>query len=110
MNNNQAMIEFLKEKIDKDTVMKYIFVETMGSQYTVKKLKEKYGIDVEDIKRKYEGIEEGERIRVENLIRKQVKAGEVDLSKEAASWHKQTMKKTPTKETNGQKQGIGEGR
>lgn len=110
MDNNRAMREFLKERINKDIVMKYIFVQTMEGQCTGEELREKYGIDIEDIRQKYEELEEAERERVENSIRKQIKAGEVDLSREAVSWQNQTMRMASTKEANGLNQGKREGR
>lgn len=110
MDNNQAMREFLKEKINKDIVMKYIFAQTMKGQCTGEELKEKYGIDIEDIIQKYEEIEEEARVRLENSIRKQVEVGELNLNREAVSWQNQTKRMASTKETNGLNQGKGEGR
>ena len=100
MDNNQAMRDFLREKIDKDIVMKYLFIKGMGEFYDDEYLTRMYRIDVLKIRQQYDALEQNKRNRIEKDIRDQIVAGEVDLSKEAVIWHREALKRKVKKETN----------
>lgn len=93
MDNNQAMRDFLREKLYRDVVMKYVFIKAMEEKYDDEYLDRMYRINCRNIREKYNIIPEEERSRIENDIRKQIDAGEIDLSKEAVNWHREGLMK-----------------
>lgn len=93
MNNNQAMKEFLREKISIDVITKYIFIKSMEEKYDDEYLDRMYRINCRNIREKYSVIPEEDRTRIEDNIRKQIAVGEIDLSVEAANWHREGLRK-----------------
>ena len=53
MNNNQAMKEFLREKISIDVITKYIFIKSMEEKYDDEYLDRMYRINCRNIRERY---------------------------------------------------------
>lgn len=100
MDNNQAMREFLREKINVDVITKYIFIKSMEEKYDDEYLSKMYRIDCRNIRQNYSLIPEEERGRIESNIRKQIESGVIDLKKEAVIWHKEGLEKESNRAIN----------
>lgn len=103
MDNNQAMREFLREKVNIDIVMKYMFIKSMEGRYDDEYLDRMYRIDTTSIRKGYDGLGKEERKKTEENIRKKIAAGEVDLSKEAINWHREGLKRSSIQAVNQKK-------
>ena len=100
MDNDQAMREFLREKVNKDIVLKYLFIKQMEKDFDDEYLDRMYRIDTTRIRKMYDDIEGKDRDKIEKDIVGQIKSGEINLSKEAVNWHREGLKKAYIKEIN----------
>lgn len=100
MDNNQAMREFLREKVNKDIVLKYLFIKEMEKDFDDEYIDRMYRIDTTRIRKMYEDIEGKDRDKIEKDILSQIKTGEIDLNREAVNWHREGLKRAHIKETN----------
>lgn len=100
MYNNQAMREFLKEQINRDVIMKYLFIKTIEKDYDDEYIKTMYRINASDIRGKYNALSETERKSLESKIKKQIEAGEINLNEEVVNWHRESLKASYLREVN----------
>ena len=91
MENNEVLGKFLREEADKEIITKYMFIKSKEEKYSDEYIKAKYRINPETIRNLYNGIDENERLKLESIIKKQIEAGEKDLDKLAAIWHRQAL-------------------
>ncbi len=93
MNNEQSMREFLKEKVYYDVIMKYMFIKSMEDRFDDEYLDRMYRINTSRVRGVYKEIGEKEREKIEEKIRMQIEAGEIDLNKEVVRWHREALKR-----------------
>lgn len=104
MDNNNSLREFLRQKVNEDIVIKYLFLESKkGNNYQDEYIRMTYGIDSKFIKEQYDRMNEKDRKRVEEKLKSKIEAGEIDLNEEAVKWHKETLKRDYLKGINSQK-------
>ena len=100
MGNNEALRKFLSEEANKEIITKYMFIKSKEEKYSDEYIKAKYRINPATIRNLYNGIDEEERAKIESIIKKQIEAGEKDLDKLAAIWHRQALITGKKGETN----------
>ena len=110
MDNNQAMKKFLREKVNRDVIMKYLFIKTIEKDYDHEYIKTMYRINASAIIEKYNKLSEDERKELETTIRKQIEVGEIDLNKEAVNWHRESLHAKHISEVNQDNNKKGKGR
>ncbi len=100
MNNNQAIQDYLREIINKEIIMKYLFIKSMEEDYGDEYLTRKYRINVSLIRKSYDKLKPDERDRIQRDIETKIVNGEIDLSREAVRWHKEELNKYYKKDIN----------
>ena len=98
MDNNESMRNFLREKVNKEIVMKYMFIKSMEEFYDDEYLSIKYRINVSLIRENYDKLKPDERDRIQRDIETKIVNGEIDLSREVVRWHKEELNKDYTKD------------
>lgn len=110
MDNNQAMREFLREKVYREVIMKYLFIKTLEEKYDDEYIRTIYRINASAIRGEYNALSEDERKQLESNIRKQIESGEINLNKEAINWHRQSLHAKHMSEINEENNKKGEER
>ena len=88
---NNPINEYLRELIIKEAVLKYLFVKSMENKYNDEYLNMKYRINTKNIREEYDVIGKERRAGIEKELRAKIEAGEIDLDKEAARWHREAL-------------------
>ncbi len=91
MEKNKSMRGLLREKTNRDVVIKYMFIKAMEERCDDKYLDMMYRINCKNIRLRYSLLTEDERTKIENDIKNQIVAGEVNLSEEAVKWHREGL-------------------
>ena len=103
MNNNKDLREVLKEKANKDTIMKYMFINELRKKYEDQYIQTMYGINIKHIELRYKVIDENSKKEITTEIKEKIDSGEIDLNREAINWHRESLKQKAIKEQNSKK-------
>ena len=90
--NKRAMNEFLKEQKNIETIKKYYFVKEARKHYDDKSIEKIYSMNISDIIKAYNEMDEREKGRLEKKIAAQIAAGEINLSELAETWRGEAQK------------------
>ena len=92
MTNNEDMRAYLREKVSRDIIMKYLFIKTIDENYGDEYIKTKYRINAFTIRSLYKALDENERQKLEEEIKEQIESGEIVLEQEAVKWHREALR------------------
>lgn len=100
MIDNEKLRAFLREKVNRDIIIKYLFIKNNEGQYDDQYIKRTYGITPFTIRELYKGLNEDERRKVEEKVTEEMETGEINLEKEAENWQREALKKQHLREKN----------
>ena len=98
MNNSEDIREYLREKVSRDIIMKYLFIKTIDENHGDEYIKTKYRINAFKIRSLYKALDESEKERLEKEIKEQIESGEIDLEQQAVNWHREALRQEKTKD------------
>lgn len=104
MNNNEDIRDYLREKVSRDIIMKYLFIKTIDGNHGDEYIKTKYRINAFKIRTLYKALNESEREKIEKEIKAQIEAGEINLEQEAVNWHREALRQERTKDSDRNKE------
>ena len=112
MENKQEMREYLRQKANREIIMKYLFVKEIEGRYDDEYIKTRYRINAATIRGLYSALSDEDKKEVESTIKKQIEAGEINLNKEAVNWHREDLNRSANgeKRNENDKTYKGEGR
>lgn len=89
MDNNNAMRDFLRRKIVKETIKKRLFLKDLKEKgLNDDEIFRQYGIRPDFVIANYSSLTDEER-EMEDFILKQIEAKAIDLSEEAKRWRQE---------------------
>ena len=89
--DRKALDDFLKEKINREIILKYLFIKSIEARYEDDYIKTKYRIDAQKIRREYNSLDREKIGEMENELKVKIQAGEIDLNAEAVRWHRENF-------------------
>ncbi len=102
MESDKYDDKFFREKVNRDIIMKYMFLESLGEQYGDEYIMMMYKINSKNIRALYGAINEDERVKVGNDIKKEIESKKLDLNKKAVEWHKEALRKESERDSEGE--------
>lgn len=81
--DKKALNKFLKEKINREIILKYLFLNSLEEQYGDDYIKTKYRINPENIRKEYNSLNKDEIADMEKEIIAKIQAGQINLNSEA---------------------------
>ena len=89
--DKKALKAFLREKINREIILKYLFVKSIEEEYGDEYIQTKYRIKPERIRRDYNALNKTEIENMEQEIIAKIEAGEINLNSEAIRWHRESL-------------------
>ena len=89
--DKKALNKFLKEKINREIILQYLFLESIEKQYGDEYIKTMYRINPENIRKEYNSLDKEEILDMEKDIKAKIQAGQINLNTEAVRWHKESF-------------------
>ena len=89
--DKEALKKFLREKISREIILKYLFLKSLEGDYEDEYIKTKYRINPGKIRRDYSLLDKNEIACMENEITARIQAGEIDLHSETVRWHRESL-------------------
>ena len=89
--DRNALKNFLREKIDREIILKYLFIKSIEKKYDDEYIETKYRVKPEKIRKDYNALDKNKIESMEKEILAKIEAGEINLNSEAARWHKESL-------------------
>ncbi len=91
MEDVEGIRSYLKEMVNKEIIMKYLFIKSMEGNYDDKYIARKYKINVASTRIQYNSLSQDEKSKIERDIKAKIENGEIDLHEEAVRWHREGL-------------------
>ena len=89
--DRNALKNFLREKIDREIILKHLFIKSIEEKYEDDYIETKYRINPEKIRRDYNALDKDKIESIEKEILAKIETGEISLNSEAVRWHKESL-------------------
>ena len=89
--DRNALKNFLREKIDREIILKYLFIKSIEEKYEDEYIETKYRIKPGKIRRDYNALDKDKIGNIEKEILAKIEAGEINLNFEAVRWHRESL-------------------
>jgi len=96
--DKKAFMDSLKDDINREIILKYLFIKSIEARYEDDYIKTKYRIDAQKIRREYSSLDKEKIGEMENELKAKIQAGEIDLNAEAVGWHRESFEEVVRKE------------
>ena len=97
--DRKALDDFLKEKINREIILKYLFIKSIEEKFEDEYIQAKYRINPKKIRREYNSLDKEKIASMEKDLRAKIEEKIIDLDSEAVRWHRESFQSPRSSET-----------